>query len=500
MTLRVTDLGVTTHDGTDVVAGLSFELSPGQSVGLIGESGSGKTLTALALMGLCPLPVRGGIALGEKQLVGLPERGLRRVRGRRIAMIFQEPMTALDPLMAVGRQLTRAMPGLSRHQTARRAEALWADVGLEPEHFRAYPHQLSGGQRQRVLIAMALAQDPEVLICDEPTTALDATVQRRIMALIRRLTERRGIAVLFISHDLSLVAGLCDWLLVMEAGRIIERGTTSHVLAHPDHPRTRALVAATSLTPRAQDAGGTVCATEETGVPAIEVAGLCRTFRSSGRTTPALRGIDLEVPRGTRLGIVGGSGSGKTTLLKMIAGLETPDAGTVQVHGRPQMVFQDPFSSFNPRMRIGAAITEPLGRLPRARRRERVRELMEQVGIDPAAARRFPHEFSGGQRQRLSVARALSTDPEIVLADEAVSALDVTVRAAILDLLDRAMTPRRTLVFVSHDLGVIRHLCTHVVVMRRGEIVERGPVERVWNHPAHPYTRELLAAATPPVV
>nr|WP_245622094.1 ABC transporter ATP-binding protein [Corynebacterium oculi] len=482
-----------------LVSGVSFALRPGERVGLIGESGSGKTLTALALMGLCPLRVRGSITLGTTELVGLPEKHLRRVRGRRIAMIFQEPMTALNPLMVVGRQLTKAMRGRRSGEAQEHAAALFRDVGLEPEHLRAYPHQLSGGQRQRVLIAMALAQDPEVLLCDEPTTALDATVQRQIMNLIQRITAQRNIAVVFISHDLSLVAGLCDRLLVMEAGRIIERGETPRVLSQPAQPRTRALISATALSPRA-GSGDPDTAAPSTAAHAVSVTEVSHTFRSAGRAVPALRNINLEMPRGTRWGIVGGSGSGKTTLLRMIAGLTSPDSGEIRVSGRTHMVFQDPFSSFNPRMRVGAAITEALTDLPRAQRQRRAAELMERVGLNPQAARRFPHEFSGGQRQRLSLARALSTDPEIVLADEAVSALDVTVRAAILDLLDRAITPQRTLVFVSHDLGVIRHLCTHVAVMRSGEIVERGPVERVWAHPEHSYTQELLAAATSPVV
>ncbi|WPF65568.1 MULTISPECIES: ABC transporter ATP-binding protein [unclassified Corynebacterium] len=491
--LHVKDLNIS-NGRSDLVAGLSFDLHPGERVGLIGESGSGKTLTALALMGLCPLPVRGSIALGEQELVGLPEKHLRRVRGRRIAMVFQEPMTALNPLMVVGKQLTKAMPGRRSGERKRQAAALFQDVGLSPEHLGAYPHQLSGGQRQRVLIALALAQDPEVLICDEPTTALDATVQRQIMELIQRITEQRHIAVLFISHDLSLVSNLCDRLLVMEAGRVIERGETHQVLSQPSAPRTRALISATALSPR-----------EATSVPdsaplSVSVTGVSHTFHSSGRSVPALRDINLEVPRGTRLGIVGGSGSGKTTLLKMIAGLTAPDSGTIRVSGRAQMVFQDPFSSFNPRMRVGAAITEGLGVLTRKQRQQRAADLMAEVGLDPQAARRFPHEFSGGQRQRLSIARALAADPEVILADEAVSALDVTVRATVLDVLDRAITPQRTLIFVSHDLGVIRHLCTHVVVMHQGEVVERGSVEQVWSEPKHPYTQELLAAATSPTV
>ncbi|KQB86902.1 dipeptide ABC transporter ATP-binding protein [Corynebacterium lowii] len=488
--LSVENLGI-----SDLVEGVSFELRPGQRVGLIGESGSGKSLTALALMGLCPLPVRGNIRLGDTELVGAREKSLRSIRGQRIAMVFQEPMTALNPLMTVGTQLIKAMKAHGRDLSAAHlrdeAAALFRDVGLHEEHLGAYPHQLSGGQRQRVLIAMALSQSPEVLICDEPTTALDATVQRQIIEVILRVTEQRNIALLFISHDLSLVSTLCDHLLVMESGRIIERGSTEEILRQPQQERTRALIAATQLSERSPSPA--IDAPLET---AIEVTQVSRTFSTRGRTVEALREVSLRVPQGTRLGIVGGSGSGKTTLLRMIAGLEQPDSGSVRVHGRTHMVFQDPYSSFNPRMKVGTAITEAL-RLPRAQRTERAARLMEQVGLNPGDVDKLPHEFSGGQRQRLSLARALSVDPDVLLADEAVSALDVTVRARVLDLLDQAVTPERTLVFVSHELGVIRHLCTEVVVMRAGEIVERGPVERVWKEPEHPYTRELLAAITP---
>ncbi|MGV0439210.1 ATP-binding cassette domain-containing protein [Corynebacterium mastitidis] len=495
--LRVDSLAV-----AGLVHDVCFTLRAGETLGLIGKSGSGKSLTALALMALCPLPVRGSIRLGEEELVGMPERRARRLRGSRIAMVFQEPMTALDPLMTVGNQLGKAMPGLDRRRARSRAAGLFSDVGLSPEHLRAYPHRLSGGQRQRVLIAMALAQDPEVLVCDEPTTALDATVQRQIVEVIREVTARRGISVIFISHDVSLVASLCQRLLVMDSGRIVESGTTQEVLGNPRHPRTRALIAATRLPALARRNGAHHRDHGDHGgveSPAVEVRGLTRTFRSSGRTVRALRGIDLTVPRGARLGIVGGSGSGKTTLLRVLAGLEQADSGEARLNGRAHMVFQDPFSSFNPRMRVGAAITEALPRAGRGHRRERAAELMEKVGLDPATARRLPHEFSGGQRQRLSLARALSTQPEVLLADEAVSALDVTVRARILDLLDEVVTPDRTLVFVTHDLTVVRRLCTEVAVMRAGRIVEHGPVERVWEDPQDPYTRELLSAVPPPL-
>ncbi|MEJ4099267.1 ABC transporter ATP-binding protein [Corynebacterium mastitidis] len=478
----------------DLVSDVSFTLRPGERLGLIGESGSGKSLTALALMALCPLPARGSIRLGGTELVGLPERRARRVRGRRIAMVFQEPMTALNPLMTVGAQLRKAMPDLPSGQARRRATDLVCDVGLAPEHLGAYPHQLSGGQRQRVLIAMALSQDPEVLVCDEPTTALDATVQHQIITLIREVTTQRGIAVIFISHDLSLVASLCPRLLVMHSGRIVEAGHTREIVRRPQHPHTRALMAATRLPTLAHREEPTQGHHGGVESPAVTITNVTRTFSSSGRTVSALRGVSMTVPRGARLGIVGGSGSGKTTLLRILAGLDRPDSGQAWLRGRAHMVFQDPFSSFNPRMRVGAAITEAL---PRGQRRKRAAELMAQVGLDPESAHRLPHEFSGGQRQRLSLARALSTDPDVLLADEAVSALDVTVRARILDLLDEAVTPERTLVFVTHDLSVVRRLCTEVAVMRHGRIVEHGSVERVWEHPEHPYTRELLASAIP---
>lgn len=444
--LTVTDLQI----GKGLVRGVSFRLHAGERLGIIGESGSGKSLTAYAIKGISSLPVRGTVEY----------------RGTRMGFVFQEPLTALDPLMRAGRQVTEVTKDASA------TRRLFVEVGLEERHLRAYPHELSGGQRQRVLIAMALAGNPELVICDEPTTALDATVQEHIIELIVSLTEKRGMALLFITHDLALMSRVCHNVLVMRGGEIVERGPIGRLT----HPYSRALLAATRLQPLPAPAPAPELA--------VEAAHVHRRFPQH----LALRDVSLRVCQGERLGIVGGSGSGKTTLLNLLAGLDHPTEGTVRVRGRVQMVFQDPQGSLNPRRRVGRSITEPVDACHSAE------ELLERVGLSAADARRFPHEFSGGQRQRISLARALSCDPDIVLADEAVSALDVTVRRRIIELLDDA-TRGRTLIFVSHDLAVIRALCTRVVVLHDGRVVEEGPVADVWEHPREEYTRGLLAAA-----
>ncbi|MCZ9308179.1 ATP-binding cassette domain-containing protein [Corynebacterium uberis] len=489
----------------DIVTDVNFRIAPGQRVALIGESGSGKTQCALALMGLTPLPVSGHAHLGEIDLVHARPATMQKIRGARISMVFQEPMTALDPLMRAGAQIAEALmihrpelrrgpvragAGAASDSVAGRVEQLLADVGLSPEHARAYPHQLSGGQRQRVCIAMALANEPDLLICDEPTTALDATVQAHILDTIVAASQRTGTALLFITHDLALVARTCSHVLVMQRGRIVERGQTDRVLRAPEHPYTRTLLAAARPGRTAPDAAA---GSGDTHAPdAIAVNSVGRSF-GAGRA-PALDQVSLRVPAGGRLGIVGESGSGKSTLLRIIAGLDQPTAGTVSVNGTVQMVFQDPASSLDPRMSVGRSVTEGM-RLRGAARRKAARDLLAQVGIDPEAATRYPHEFSGGQRQRISIARALASNPDIILADEAVSALDVTVRAQILQLLDQVVArDHRTLVFVSHDLSVVRQCCTHVAVLRRGRLVESGTVAQVWDDPQHPYTQELLAA------
>ncbi|WP_115686046.1 ATP-binding cassette domain-containing protein [Corynebacterium senegalense] len=435
-----------------ILDSVSLTVARGERVGIIGESGSGKSMTALSIMGLVDdLPVSGSVTVDGTELVGAPDRVRRRVRGRRVAMVFQEPMSALDPLRKVGRQVSR---------DRERARALLAEVGVDRPD--AYPHELSGGQRQRVLIAAALAQDPEVLICDEPTTALDVAVQRQILDLIDRVVSARGMGLLFISHDLSVVRRMTQRALVFKDGRIVS----------PDSDYARSLVAASRP--------GEPARPRPLGEPVIELDGV--TLRR-GRTT-ALRSVSLTVREGERLGVVGGSGSGKTSLLRVIAGLSTPDDGAVRVNGALQMVFQDPYSSLDPRMAVADSIAET-GVGP-----QRVEEMLGRVGLE-GVGKRLPREFSGGQRQRISIARAAAPRPAIMLADEPVSALDVTLRAQVLELIDDVVAGN-TLVFVSHDLAVVRELCPTVAVMHEGKIVEYGATEQVWADPRHPYTRALL--------
>lgn len=567
--LEVTGLGVTAG-AVPLVRDVSFSLARGERLGVIGESGSGKTLTALALLGLLDDTLRatGGARLDGVpfDLVGASDRELSTVRGKLAGMVFQEPMTALNPVMRVGPQIAETL----RLHGARteRAAAREAAVGLLgrlrlPDPVRAarsYPHQLSGGQRQRGVLGIALANDPALLICDEPTTALDVTVQKDIVDLITGLSEERGTAVLHISHDLALVGSVCHRVLVMYGGRVVESGPVRRVLSRPAHPYTEALLAACDLSPGARPraipgtvpapgalpegcvfrdrcayaddacavrpepvtdaAGGTVaCWHPRTGsAPAGTVPPSPETPREAGRVlltarnltrryarprarpfaprayVTALEDVGLELRAGRRLGVVGESGSGKTTLLRLLAGLDRPTSGTVEGAGRAglQVVFQDPMGSLDPRMRVRDIVAEPLRGAASA---GRVAELLAAVGLPADAAGRYPHQFSGGQRQRVAIARALAPEPSVLLADEPVSALDVSVRAQILDVL-RAVTKERGmgLCVVSHDLGVIRYLCDDVLVMRQGRVVERGTVDAVWNDPRHACTRQLLRA------
>lgn len=470
-----------------LVDDLSFTLAPGERLGIIGESGSGKSLTALALLGLCPrgVTVSGGVRIaGTDMYAGTSSRRTQEkrwagIRGKRIGMVFQEPMSALDPLKKVGRLLGRT------------ARSLLAEVGLNPDLVSRYPFELSGGQRQRVLLALAISQDPEVLICDEPTTALDVIAQDEVLSLVERLVRERGMALLFISHDLAIVQRMCDSVLVLYRGRAVERGATSTVLAHPQQPYTQHLVAASQQElPRRTGVAANTARTDSTaGTSDDAVIALDNVHHAYGRNA-VVHDINLQVRRGARLGIVGGSGSGKSTLLKIIAGLEQPSSGSVQVGASVQMVFQDPFSSLNPRLKIGHAIAEGGGS------DERITEILAEVGLSADARQRLPHEFSGGQRQRISIARSVAGYPEILLADEAVSALDVSVRSQVLRLLDFLVENYGlTLVFVSHDLQVVRQICDEVIVMHNGRIIETGAVDTIWDNPSAAYTQRLLAAA-----
>ncbi len=543
--LDLRDLTVRTAAGSALFSEVSLRVAAGERVGLIGESGSGKTMTALAALGLLP---DGVAATGHVGLAGVPgnlldrgERALARLRGRQISMVFQEPMTALNPLMRVGRQVAETMTvhGAKRRAATKRAAGLLAEVGLPNGAARRYPHELSGGQRQRVVLAMALANDPAVLVADEPTTALDVTVQRQMLDLIVRLVRNRGAGLLFITHDLAVVSQVCERVVVLLDGAVVEEGPVAGVFANPRHEYTKRLLAASTLEPlaeppstdRAVAAGSdarsgsnrmvdpAAVEADRPGQARIRVEDVTRTYQSRGQTVHALRGVSLEVQEGQRFGIVGESGSGKSTLLRIVAGLDRATSGRVisagvdlsaaspqlgDLRAALQLVFQDPYGSLDPRMTVGDIVAEPLlnpanvrdgGPRTASALRDAVREMLEAVGLPLDATERYPHQFSGGQRQRIAIARALVCRPRILVADEPVSALDVSVRRQVLDLLARLADEHAlTLLLVSHDLGVVRHVCDHVAVMRDGLIVEQGLTARVYDGPQHEYTRRLREA------
>ncbi|HEY4558250.1 MAG TPA: ABC transporter ATP-binding protein [Enteractinococcus sp.] len=529
--VTIDQLKISTDD-TVLVPNLALTIKPGERVGLIGESGSGKSLTALSLMGLLPdeLNAQGNVSIRNicDDILNTPDRELSKMRGRRVSMVFQEPMSALNPLMKVGKQIAEVLlqHGTvgSRKEAQQRVRKLIEDVHLPdpPRIMRSYPYQLSGGQRQRVMLAIAFANDPELIICDEPTTALDVTVQRQVLDLLDDAVRSRGASLLFVSHDLGVIAEVCDRVMVMQQGRIVESGTVRDVLTAPQHEYTRRLLSASKLEELKEDTPGRPphieASTTETPQPQpiIQVRSLTRTFSTGQHRVNALKDINLEVAAGDRVGIVGESGSGKTTLLKILAGLDRPTAGEIEVCGvdvrrashrglkplrqRLQIVFQDPMGSLDPRMNIQEIIEEPLLRTrrdtPNAKvRQELVQESLEAVELPPDVIPRYPHQFSGGQRQRISIARALITNPDVLIADEPVSALDVSVQAQVLKLLNALVEDRgMTLLMVSHDLSVVRHICRHVAVMRQGEIVEAGDTEQVYRNPTHDYTRRLLEA------
>ncbi|MCA1326101.1 ABC transporter ATP-binding protein [Herbaspirillum sp. alder98] len=508
-------------DRVHALAGVNLEVRPGEVLCVVGESGSGKSLTAAAVLGLLPdgVGVAGGRIdwNGEDLLAASPER-LRKLRGKEIGMIFQEPMTALNPLHTIGDQigeLLRAHTRLGRRDIQEKTIALLASVHIASPAAaaRAYPHQLSGGQRQRAMIAMALALEPRLLIADEPTTALDVTTQAQILQLIHDLQRRRGTAVLFITHDFGVVADIADRVAVMQKGVLVETGPAATVLNHPRHAYTRALIAAV---PPLQPASRKRTADQPA---ALTITGLSKTYgkrswlKPDARVTHAVNNVSLSLPAGSTLGIVGESGSGKSTLARNVLGLLLPDAGEITVFGEPvdlktaagrrrhaaqvQMVFQDPYGSLNPRRRVGDIVTQgPIAHgQPRAAAWQKARELFDLVGLAPDALERYPHEFSGGQRQRIGLARALAMDPKILVADEPVSALDVSVQAQVLALLARLQDQLQlTILFITHDLRVAAQVCDQIAVMKSGQVVEMGDSSEVFNHAAHPYTQALLAA------
>ena len=498
-----------------ILQDVSFEIGSGEVFGLVGESGSGKSMTALALMGLLPsgMAVSGAARFGEQELLKLSERRMCALRGRDIGMIFQEPMSALNPVQCIGDQVaeTLVVHGVSSRVEARaRARERLDRVGLGHVALDRYPHELSGGQRQRVCIALAVALRPSLLIADEPTTALDVTTQAQILDLLRGLVAEEGMSLMLITHDLAVVAGIADHVAVMQRGRIVEAGRTEALFREQEHPYTRKLFADSGHVPARVP--------EVSSEPVLRVENVVRDYPARRLRLlgprPLFRAVDdvsLVVRAGESVGLVGESGCGKSTLTRAILGLDPVQGGSIRLDGEPvvapnvpgllrarmQVVFQDPYGSFNPRHKVGRLVAEPFYLLPTPpdEIRGRVAEALLAGGLEAGDGDKFIHEFSGGQRQRIAIARAIVIRPKLVILDEAVSALDVTIRAQILDLL--AELQRQfglSYLFISHDLSVVRAITDRVLVMRAGKIVEEGATEAVFRDPKHEYTRALIAA------
>ncbi len=523
--LEVRDLSVDFGKGDKAVRAVrnvSFEIARGETVALVGESGSGKSVTALSVLQLLPYPVAshptGSIRFQGRELVGAPARDLLEVRGNRVSMIFQEPMTSLNPLHTIERQVNEVLilhKGLGRQAARRRTLDLLEQVGIPDAANRldAYPHQLSGGQRQRVMIAMALANEPDLLIADEPTTALDVTIQAQILKLLKSLQARYGMALLFITHDLGIVRKMADRVCVMTQGRIVEQGPVAPVFDDPQHSYTQHLL---SAEPKGRPAPGDPAAPELLRLDDLKVHFPIRrgVLRRTVGHVKAVDGVSLSLKEGHTIGLVGESGSGKTTLGLAALRLETSQGGIVfdgrnlqslaQRALRPlrkqmQIVFQDPFSSLSPRMSVGEIVGEGL-QVHRigsdAERTRMIDQALDEVGLDPAMRERYPHEFSGGQRQRISIARALVLKPRFIVLDEPTSALDMSVQAQIVDLLRDLQTRHKlAYLFISHDLKVVRALADEVIVLRHGKVMERGPARQIFETPQTPYTQALIAAA-----
>ncbi len=506
--------------GREIVKNVSFDIAPGEMVGIVGESGSGKTQAARAILGLTPPPLvrtKGTICFEGSELTTVPAAQLRALRGARIGMVFQEPMTSLNPSMTVGKQLNE---GLALHRrdlgnTERRKRILHMleRVGIQDPvaAMQAWPHEFSGGMRQRIMLASVMLLEPALLIADEPTTALDAVVQRDVLELMAAMTREHHTAVLMISHDLPMVARYTERIIVMQHGNVVETGRTEALLSAPSHPYTRKLLAAIPHRKPAR--------TVPDSPPLVQVKDLIidypgkRRLFSSASANRALKGISLDIHPGEVVAVVGGSGSGKTTLGRAIAGLLKPTAGQILFDGHPldkasavwhdyrlncQMVFQDPYSSLNPRMTVGQLVEEGLrhiGEMSAQDRLTRVHAVLQEVGLDVEYALRYPHELSGGQRQRVAIARAIVRRPSFIIADEPVSALDVTVRAQVLDLFAELQNKYGfSCLFISHDLGVVEQVADRVVVMRHGDIMEQGTRDAIFDRPAHDYTKTLLSA------
>ncbi|UUX50983.1 ABC transporter ATP-binding protein [Nisaea acidiphila] len=522
--LEIRNLSVALPKGADrpfAVEDISFTVGAKEIVCVVGESGSGKSVTAFTTMGLNPKEVKavkGEIVLQGEDLLKKSVAEMRRLRGEKMAMIFQEPMTALNPVIKVGEQIREMLEihtDLSLADQKARVLEVMEDVSL-PDHVKmydSYPHQLSGGQRQRIMIAMALALEPGLLIADEPTTALDVTTQAQILELIKDIQHRHGTGVLFITHDFGVVAEIADRIVVMQKGKVVEQGTRDEILLRPQHPYTRMLIGSVpSMEPSHR-------AEIDKASPALIAQGVNKTYGGLGlfkktREVHANKDVNLVVHRRETLGVVGESGSGKSTLARCIVRLQDPTSGHIEVEGadiarisesamRPhrrdiQIVFQDPYRSLNPRRTVGQSIVEgPMNfGVPEAEAEARAKELMEIVGLSAEALDRFPHQFSGGQRQRICIARALAMQPKVLIADEAVSALDVSVQAQVLDLLDDVRERYDlAMLFITHDLRVAAQICDRIMVMQNGVVVEEGETAKVYADPQHEYTRSLLAAA-----
>ncbi|TNC49129.1 ABC transporter ATP-binding protein [Rubellimicrobium rubrum] len=517
--LEVRNLSVEFHTAGGVVKAVknvSWHVERGETLAILGESGSGKSVSTSAILDLIDMPpgriTSGEIRFDGRDLLKLGSAERRDINGRRIAMIFQDPLSHLNPVYTVGWQIVETMTahGLPRSKAQSEALRLVTRVGIPnpSDALRKYPHEFSGGQRQRLMIAMALAMKPDVLIADEPTTALDVTVQAEVLALLKELQRETGMGVVIITHDLGVVAEIADRVVVMNAGEIVEAGIAREVYHNPRHPYTRKLIGAApgkgemhDPLPRAE--------------PVLKVRGVAKTYG----TFKALDGVGFDLMAGETLAIVGESGSGKSTLARILLRLDEPDAGEALWKGRDlfrlspaelfalrrdlQMVFQDPTQSLNPRMTVFQLITEAWiihpEILPKAQWRTRVADLLAQVGLRPEHANRYPHQFSGGQRQRIAIARALALEPELIICDEAVSALDVSVQAQVIELLNKL---RREMgiafIFIAHDLPVVRDFADHVMVMQKGRVVEYGTVQQVFDAPRQPYTQALLAAGLDP--
>ena len=529
----------------EAVKGVSFDIPMNSTVALVGESGSGKTVSAMSIMGLLPAESRviapeSAILYGANNLLRVDAAALRAIRGKEISMIFQEPMSSLNPVLRVGDQIAEVLTlhlGLSRQQALRRAQELLQEVGIpEPERrINAYPHELSGGQQQRVMIAIAIACEPRLLIADEPTTALDVTIQRQILDLIAKLQQKRRMSVLFITHDLDVVGEIADRVVVMQDGEIKESGAAAQIFETPQHPYTKALLACRPRVDRRPlrlpviedflNGNGYSQIERQRGVTEadpiiLEAKGVSKDFmvRSgvfSRRPFRAVNDVSFRLPKGKTLGLVGESGSGKSTLGLTLMRLHTATAGQVWLDGknilaltnaefqayrrRIQIIFQNPFASLNPRFHVGKILTEPM-QIHRigANEQQRVQmalSLLDKVGMPAAAMQKYPHEFSGGQRQRIAIARCLTMQPDVLICDESVSALDVSIQAQVLNLLQDLQDEfGMSYLFISHDLAVVKYISDFILVMQDGNVVERANSDEIYRNPQHPYTQQLLAA------